>query len=263
MKRLFLPLSILVFFACRNEPPVEEAPQPVPVISKSLVKQNGDCSEPTPESKCAEVRFSYPEVTEDRHPLKVPVEQWAYSFMASLLDPTTPSEEIPDDQSLQHLIADFFSMHKELVAEFPEAPAWYTVECNDTVLLNDGKVLSLAMSGYSYTGGAHPNFILAAASFDVASGRRIELTDIVTDLDALAKIAEEFYRREKAVAFEEGFDFDPDWPFVLPSASALTAEGIYMAYMPYEVAPYAVGSAEFVIPFSDIEDLLKPEWQPQ
>lgn len=261
--KYLLPLLILVFFACSNEQAAEETPQPVEVISKSLEKQSGDCDEPTPESKCAEVKFSYPAIDDDKHPLKEPVEMWAYSFMASLLDPTAPAEEIPDDQSLQHLIDDFFSMHKELVEEFPEAPAWYTVESSDTVLLNDGKVLSLAMSGYSYTGGAHPNYILAAASFDAQTGRRIELSDVVSDLDALAKIAEQYYREEKAEAFEEGFDFDPDWPFVLPSASALTAEGIYMAYMPYEVAPYAVGSAEFVIPFSEIKDLLKPAWQPK
>ena len=260
MKKI-LPIVLLFVFACRNDQPTGETPPPVPVVSSSLVKQSGDCTDPAPASKCAEVRFSFPVVTDAQHPLKKPVEQWAYSFLAGLLDPTAPAEEILDDQSLQNLINDFFAMHEELVADFPEAPAWYTVESKDSVLLNDGRLLSLRMSGYSYTGGAHPNFILAAVSFDAQTGRRIDLSDLVTDLDALAKVAEQFYRREKAEIFEEGFDFDPEWPFVLPAAAAITAEGIYMGYMPYEVAPYAVGSAEFVIPFSEINDLLKPGWQ--
>lgn len=263
MNKYLLPLILLTCIACRNEQPAEEVPQPIEVTNKSIIKQSGDCNDPTPESKCAEVKFSYPAIPEAQHPLHKPVEQWAYSFMASLLDPTTPSEEMIDDQSLQHLVDDFFTMHKELVDEFPEAPAWYTVESNDSILLNDGKVLSLLMSGYSYTGGAHPNYILAAMSLDAATGRQIQLSDVVTNQDSLAKVAEKHYRQVKAEAFDEGFDFDPDWPFVLPSAAALTADGIYMAYMPYEVAPYAVGSAEFVIPFSEIKDLLLPQWQPK
>lgn len=262
MRQTLFYLLLLYLVACRNEPPAETLPKPVPIVSQSIVKTSGDCDDPESSTNCAEVKFSYPVVSEKEHRLKKPVEQWAYSFLASLLDPTAPAEEIPDDGALQHLIEGFFSMHKELLAEFPEAPAWYTVEANDTILLNDGKVLSLAMNGYSYTGGAHPNYVLAAVSFDALSGRRIEMSDLVTDQEALAKIAEEYYRKEKAEAFEEGFDFAPDWPFVLPTAYALTADGIYMAYMPYEVAPYAIGSAEFVIPFSEIKHLLKPQWQP-
>ena len=38
-------------------------------------------------------------------------------------------------------------------------------------------------------------------------------------------------------------------------------ETITFVYNPYEIAPYAVGSTELIIPFGDIKDLLKNSFE--
>ncbi len=45
---------------------------------------------------------------------------------------------------------------------------------------------------------------------------------------------------------------------IFPSENFILGdETITFVYNPYEIAPYAMGSTELIIPFSDIEKLLK------
>ena len=39
---------------------------------------------------------------------------------------------------------------------------------------------------------------------------------------------------------------------------ALTKDGLKFVYNPYEIAPYAMGQQEIVIPYSELKSLLKP-----
>ena len=116
----------------------------------------------------------------------------------------------------------------------PDAPANYTVEVNDTVLLNDGKHLTLRLNGYNFMGGAHPNATSAVATWEATTGKLVKLEDLVTDLPALQKLAEQKFREAKADAFKEGFEFTPDWPFKLADNTGLTDKGIFFCYVPYE-----------------------------
>ncbi len=261
---LFFAAAILLAGACNSDKPQTETTQPVALETLKIEKKTGpDCDKPdTLRLNCVEVNFRYPSVKDTKSPLTTIIDAWARDFMTSLVAYADEPDNMP---SLEDAIQNFIDLHDEMVAEAPDGPAYYVAETWDTVLLNDGKRLTLKMDGYNYAGGAHGNAAAAIATWDVATGKQIQLEDIVTDLEALKAKAEQKFREVKAEIFKPeseggwGFEFDDVFPFKIADNTGLTENGIYFCYVPYEVGPYAMGSTEFVLPFDEIKDLIKTE----
>lgn len=257
MKYILLSLPLWLM-ACGGSESLNK-PKPLSFEHKSITEQRGQCGEADTLQSCARIELHYPEVIDPNHPLEQAVRLWAFRFLAGLIDPATTLEEIPDDQTMQQLIAGFFSNFEAYKRELPDLQANFSIECKDSILLNDGEYLSIILKGYSYTGGSHPNTYVAGTTFDCNTAQQMSIGDFVIDLAAFKKVALAHYKKNKSTAFKEGFDFSSEWPFELPGALTLCEEGLFLAYMPYEVAPYVIGGAEFVVPFEDIENILTPK----
>ncbi len=52
------------------------------------------------------------------------------------------------------------------------------------------------------------------------------------------------------------------WPFVPSDNIALTDEGVVVKYQPYEIAPYAWGQPELLIPYPALKGILRPQYLP-
>lgn len=244
------------FFACKNEKPAGTA-KPVVLESLKMSKQEGTCGTDR-DSSCAKIALSYPTVKEGSDALKKSVADWTTQFLIGILNPSTEPDKVPVGQTVERAAQEFFAIFKQTEQEVPGFPVINVVEVWDTVLLNDGQHLTLMLNAYMDGGGVHPNSTVGIATFDVATGNLFKLEDLVSDLDALRAVAEKKFREERADVFQEGgFNFSPDWPFILPANTGLTNEGIYFYFVPYEVAPYAMGPTAFVIPFEEIKDLMK------
>ena len=250
----------LAFYACKNNQSGNNASvvpaTPVSLTSGTIVQKNGpDCDKPDSlRLNCVEVNFQYPVVTSGPEIMKTAVETWAKDFMTSMVAYAEEPDNMP---LLEEAIQGFFNLHDESVRDYPEGPAYFIAEVKDTVLLNDGTHLTLQLDGYSYSGGAHPNPSSSVATWEAATGKRVKLEDVVTDLTALQKIAEQKFRQEQAEAFQQGFEFDESFPFKLADNTGLLKDGIYFCYVPYEVGPYAMGYTQFVIPFDEIRQIMK------
>lgn len=254
---------LLVFFSlsCKNEKPAPP-PTPISLESAKIERKNGpDCDKPdTMIVNCAQVNFSYPVLKDGSDSLKQAVDAWAKEFMTAWVGMSEEPDNLPP---LDEAINNFFNMHQEQIKEMPDAPAYYVAETKDTVLLNDGKYLTLKLDGYSYMGGAHPSASSSVASFDVATAHKISLDELVTNLDTLKMIAEKKFREVRADLFKPeseggtGFEFDETFEFKLADNTGLVKDGIYFIYVPYEVGPWAIGSTEFVLPFSEIQHIRK------
>jgi len=57
---------------------------------------------------------------------------------------------------------------------------------------------------------------------------------------------------------EAGFYFDND-VFTLTDNFAITKKGLKFVYNPYEVAPYALGQQEIMIPYALIKELIRKD----
>ncbi|MBK9013694.1 MAG: DUF3298 and DUF4163 domain-containing protein [Saprospiraceae bacterium] len=267
MNSRFQSLVLLAFFvmpfvqSCKNEKPAPPI-GPLTLESKKIERKNGpDCDKPdTLIVNCAHVDFKYPVLKDGSDSLRQAVDGWAMEFMTAWVGMSEEPDNLPP---LEEAITNFFNMHDEQVKEMPDGPAYYVAETRDTLLLNDGKYLTLKLDGYSYVGGAHPNASSSVATFDVATAKKVTLDQLVTDLDALKKAAEKKFREVRADLFKPeseggyGFEFDETSPFKLADNTGLVKDGIYFIYVPYEVGAYAIGETEFVLPFSEIQGIRK------
>ncbi|MCC6723960.1 MAG: DUF3298 and DUF4163 domain-containing protein [Saprospiraceae bacterium] len=260
---LLAGLAMLVFASqsCKNDgPPV--APKPLTLVSLKIERKGGvDCDKPDSVMvNCAWVNFKYPVLKDGSDSLKQAVDGWAKEFMTTWVGMAEEPDNLPP---LDDAINNFFNMQAESAKEMPDMRNVFAAETTDTVLLNDGKHLTLQLDGYSDTGGAHPSWSSAVATWDVATAKKVALDQLVTDLNALQALAEKKFREVRPELFspdEEGnipFAFDETFPFKLADNTGLVKDGIFFCYVPYEVGPYAIGATEFVLTFAELGALKK------
>ncbi len=256
-----LALLTSLVFACKRAPSVAEA-RSVKVGTASLEKAEGPgCTLPEDQrTNCAEVKLAWPVIEEGSDALRQAVQGWVEATLSGMLAYASEADAqkvLPVEQAVQS----FLETHRQFLKEAPDATSYFTAECSHKTLLNDGRYLTLQMEGYTYTGGPHGNPMAKVGTFDVVTGKQYALKDLVSDLNALKAIAEKAFRAERQDLFnpEDGsdpFEFDEVFPFALPQNFGLTANGLYCYYVPYEVGPYAIGSTQFTIPYSELGKLL-------
>lgn len=120
---------------------------------------------------------------------------------------------------------------------------------------------------YSYTLGAHGNTSYRTFTFDLKSGSLLKLADVfVPDapyLDRLSTIS----REKLPKLIEDGF-LNQD--FIIAGTAPVEASfenffldgtSFVLIFPPYAVAPYVAGTQTLAIPVSELEAILKPEYQ--
>ncbi|MEZ4942206.1 MAG: DUF4163 domain-containing protein [Saprospiraceae bacterium] len=229
-------------------------------IQKFRKEKGTDCDQADEDrTNCAAIDFQYPVVQRGSDALKNSVEQWVNRYLSSILTGEAPKASAPAS-TLDAAAALFFKRH-----ETYKGSAMYgafAADCGSDVLLNDSKYLTLAISSYTFQGGAHGSATTAMATFDAQSGKQIRWDDLTSDKAALAKIAESEFRTKRAADFRKnGFEFDGTYRFKLPDNFGLIKSGIYLHFNPEEVSPYAMGSTTYLLPFTGIDHLVKIDWR--
>lgn len=129
-------------------------------------------------------------------------------------------------------------------------------------------ILSVIISEYMYTGGAHGISFQYAFTFDTEAETVLTLDDIFTDVDAgLAVVAPLAVTQINETLGEFA---DSDW--IADGTSPdnpenygvwyLSTDGINFYFGSYQVAPYAAGPQTVVIPWTDVADVLEPAFVP-
>ncbi|MCL6586867.1 MAG: DUF3298 and DUF4163 domain-containing protein [Anoxybacillus sp.] len=128
-----------------------------------------------------------------------------------------------------------------------------------TVTYNKNGILSIPVTLYSYTGGAHGMTVKVPNTFDFNTGKQLQLSDIfkkgsnykqVIIREVITQI-----KKESDVYFDNAIDVVKNMPDNQPYY--LTTNGIVVYYGLYEIAPYAAGIREFLIPFSTLQPYIK------
>ena len=137
----------------------------------------------------------------------------------------------------------------------------WEIDIRSDTVFTDPKTLTVAFDTYAYTGGAHPNTYRTLLSFDRRTGLPLHLTDLVTDTTALLLIVEQAFRRQQAIKPEQSLEdegyFLQDGQFFLPQNVAAGRSGLIFYYNPYEIAAYALGPIELIVPYNQLAVLLK------
>lgn len=157
---------------------------------------------------------------------------------------------------------EYLAEAKEMHELEPEGSP-YSISHNAEVERSDQAIFSTSYCTELYRGGAHGGSVCGGATFDTKTGKKLNLKDVITDMDAYEQMAvpfvteqvEEFYGELLFPEYEETIKKTinkPNW--------MLTNYGLKFIYNEYELAPYAAGMIDVQIPYSKLADLIKPEY---
>ena len=134
----------------------------------------------------------------------------------------------------------------------------YTIDAEIT--RNDGKNVSILLKDYSYTGGAHPNYVLIGHTYDIATGKETDLYDFVKDKEELRAFLKKWVDEHQAEGlYDEAKDTidkyidnpktDLETEFVIDYHIDyyLDKDGLHIIFQAYELAPYAYGLIDIVL----------------
>lgn len=123
---------------------------------------------------------------------------------------------------------------------------------------NEGDLLGVEYKIHAYHGGAHEEYKKLFFTFDLQSGKPLELTHVLLPgfERALGQLLEQKLRQQFAIRGNESLG---SFGFSLPESGMyasknfyLDREGIGFYYNVYEIAPYAVGAIELRVSYEEI-----------
>lgn len=162
-----------------------------------------------------------------------------------------PSEPV-NSKTIEEGIDAFNDEYNRFKADFPESSQPWEAQIDGEIMYQSPELISMSLTSYLNTGGAHGNLTISFLNFDTKTGKLIKNSDLfknMADFNALANRYFEDTVEDKDVLF------DPQ-SFKLPENIGVNDEGVVLLYNAYEIAPYSEGIIEFAIPFENINPLL-------
>lgn len=123
-------------------------------------------------------------------------------------------------------------------------------------------ILSYAEDIYSYTGGAHGMSICLVKNYSLATGQSVHEEDLFIDdyFEPLCGMLVEalIHQTENVDTERELRKLGYSVEDIVPNDNFFVSEeGITYVYMPYEIAPYALGRTDIFLPWSVLNSILK------
>ena len=255
MKKPLIYLVLLsLFFACSQKesttqaPVVEEVKKPVLNFNiETLNKVSKSCA--VDSNSCATVDITVPQAvgTVAADPINARI-TGALVEGLSVGDVRTTGLSAAVDS----FVDGYDVFLEEMKAEGQEFISSWAFEVEGNVLFQDSQYVTVELPFYTYTGGAHPNSFTVLLTFDATTGEEVDVHELIrNDTTSVKVLAKEAFIVARdlppgAELQESGFFFGN--VFTLPANIGITEGGLYLVYNPYEVAPYAAGSTEFLVP---------------
>lgn len=141
--------------------------------------------------------------------------------------------------------------------DFPESTAAWEASIEGEVLYTSPLITTLSISSYLYTGGAHGNDYIKLFNFNNANGALLTPKEVLNLNSEFMNVAQSYFEKEVMKKDENIKDYFFGESFKLPENMGLSERGLIMLYNKYEIASYAQGYTEFLIPFKELEPYLK------
>ena len=161
--------------------------------------------------------------------------------------------------SVSEAISAFNKEYKAFKDDFQDSSQKWEVKVDGEVIYESPEVICLSLQSYIDTGGAHGNGKVTFLNFNPETGAILNQNDIINNTAEFKKIAEKAFKEQTKPKDSnetiEDFFFGED--FQLPSNIGFTDAGLVLLYNNYEIASYAQGITEILLPYSQIKDVLK------
>ncbi|WP_234856467.1 RsiV family protein [Acinetobacter junii] len=135
------------------------------------------------------------------------------------------------------------------------------------ILQSKGTLATVVLNSSSYLGGAHGSTAQRYYNFDLKNQKQVQLNDLLlpkqkAKLDKLAHDAFKTWVIDSKLA-NTADEYEQAWPFQVTDNYFLGEQGLIFQYGEYEIGPYVVGLPRLVIPFDQLQGVLKPEYLPK
>jgi hypothetical protein len=216
------------------------------LVLKNKSMSSGNCGKVGRGTRCSFLSFTYPVVVNWKD--TAAQRKINESIFSALLDEG-------DQKDLKTMMRGF------LADTSKNPPGSYRAE-HYKVLYDSYNILSLLhVSEYYSAGAAHPMYDHIPFSYDLKTGSRITLDDLLKPgyRARLNIVAEQVFRNEKNESLQDPGRNTPNNKFELTSSFAITEEGLLFIINPYETGSFALGASRVLVPYHLIKDLLKKE----
>lgn len=155
-------------------------------------------------------------------------------------------------KSIEESIKAFDKDFHDFLNDFPESEQHWEAQIDGDVMHQSEDIISIAITSYVDTGGAHGSLNISFLNFNAQTGKTILNTDLFKDKKAFYNLAKSYFLAN--VSAKDSL-FEPE-KFVLPANIGYTVDGIILLYNTYEIADYSEGVIEFTIPYDKVNSLL-------
>lgn len=128
-------------------------------------------------------------------------------------------------------------------------------------------VAQVAIYSHIYLGGAHGMPYTEYLMFDMDLQTQIGFSDVVVDDGAFEELA---YAKYKEYLEEQGISYDKNIPkhervqgFVMTKNMYFGENGVVLVYQPCEIGSYAQGLINLVVPYDDLQGIIRDEYLPK
>lgn len=175
-----------------------------------------------------------------------------------IVNQTNLTEDSLTNLTIDDAIKQFDKTYINFKNDFPDNVQQWEALIDGEVTYHSPEVISIVISTYLDTGGAHGNTNVRFFNFDSQTGTLFSRKELIANIDGLSTLVQSRLKDEiEANADNEPLDdlfFGKD--FQLPESLGYSDEGLIVLYNPYEMASYAQGIVEFTIPFEDVNAFL-------
>lgn len=198
--------------------------------------------------------------TADPEHNKVSDQETAQKTLATV---ETPKQKL-EKQVAPYLVT-FLALDKELKAL--SANHQISLMIKPKILNANLPLATVVLNSSSYLGGAHGSSSQRYYNFDLKNKKHVELNAILAPNQKaqLEKKAHEVFKTwvlesKLANSVEE---YEQAWKFTLSDNFYLSKQGLILQYGEYEIGPYVVGLPRLMIPYDQLQTILKKEYLPQ
>lgn len=250
---LYIVTLSIAFYACSKKE-TEKKKQLGYEIKNFRVESEGGCKADT--LPCAYYEVSYPEFTGLDTAVKVMLKR-RIDADVSMGNPEA------EGQSMQQIGQGFISDYQDFINEMPEGAGGWHYTADVAVEILSDTLISLSVQEEYFTGGAHGGYGTYFINVNPATGADVTLENILKAgyNEPLRSLGEKIFRKvreipDTASLNENYFEFADD-KFELNQNYGFKKEGIVFFYNSYEIAPYAAGPTEVLIPYEELAAWLK------
>ncbi|KAA2245153.1 DUF3298 and DUF4163 domain-containing protein [Chitinophaga agrisoli] len=144
------------------------------------------------------------------------------------------------------------------------APTWsWSAEGDMKIVWNHYPLLVLEYFSYDFTGGAHGNGGSTYQVLDLEKQKVLTVDDVFKGdyKTVLSRQLEQSFRKTYKVQNGESVKDMLLVDEILPNNNfILTNKGVVFSYTPYEIGPYALGQVNLFIPYEQIKEVLKENY---